>query len=121
VEKRLFRRMGVFQGGCSLESIEVACSDDAGSVLDDLGSLVDVGLIQIAGPGDRFQMLQTIREYALEELQAAEETELIGDRHAAYFAEVAAHIGGGIEGTDQIGSIERGVLEDADLRAGLTS
>ncbi len=118
-EKWLFRRMGVFQGGCSLESIEAACSEDAGSVLDDLGSLVDVGLIQIAGPGDRFQMLQTIREYALEQLQAAAETELIGDRHAAYFAEVAADIGGGIEGTDQVGSIERGVLEDADLRAAL--
>jgi predicted ATPase len=118
-EKSLFRRMGVFQGGCSLESIEAACSEDAGSVLDDLGSLVDVGLIQIAGPGDRFRMLQTIREYALEELHAAAEAELIGDRHAAHFAEVAADIGGGIEGTDQVGSTERGVLEDADLRAGL--
>ena len=118
-EKRLFCRMAVFQGGCSLESIEAVCSEDAGSVLDDLGSLVDEGLIQIAGPSDRFQMLQTIREYALEELQAAAEAELTGHRHAAYFAEVAADIGRGIEGTDQVGSIERGVLEDPDLRAGL--
>ncbi len=118
-EKRLFRRMAVFQGECSLESIEAACSEDADSVLDDLGSLVDEGLIQIAGPGDRFQMLQTIREYALEELRAAGEADLIGLRHAAHFAVVAADIGRGIEGTDQVGSIERGVLEDADLRAGL--
>jgi predicted ATPase/class 3 adenylate cyclase len=118
-EQRLFRRMAVFQGGCSLESIEATCSEDAGSVIDDLGSLVDEGLIQLAGPADRFQMLQTIREYALEELQAAGEAELIGLRHAAHFAEVAADIGRGIEGTDQVGSIERGVLEDADLRAGL--
>jgi tetratricopeptide (TPR) repeat protein len=118
-EKRLFRRMAVFQGGCSLESIEAACSEDGGSLLDDLGSLVDEGLIQIAGPGDRFQMLQTIREYALEELQAAAEADHIGFRHAAHFAVVAADIGRGIEGTDQVRSIERGVLEDADLRAGL--
>jgi predicted ATPase/class 3 adenylate cyclase len=118
-EKGLFRRVGVFQGGCSLESIEAVCSEDAGSVLDDLGSLVDEGLIQIAGPGDRCQMLQTIREYALEELQAAAEADLIRLRHAAHFADVAADIGGGIEGTDQVGSIERGVLEDANLRAAL--
>ena len=118
-EKRLFRRMGVFRGGCSLESIEAACSEDVVSVLDDLGSLVDQGLIQVAGPADRFQMLQTIREYALEELQTAAEAELIGRRHAAHLADVAADIGRGIEGTDQVRSIERGVLEDADLRAGL--
>ena len=118
-EKRLFRRMAVFQGGCSLESIEATCSEDGDSVLDDLGSLVDEGLVHIPGPGDRFQMLQTIRDYALEELQAAAETDLIGRRHAAHFVDVAADIGHGIEGSDQVGSIERGVLEDADLRAGL--
>ena len=118
-EKRLFRRMAVFQGGCSLESIEATCSEDGDSVLDDLGSLVDEGLVHIPGPGDRFQMLQTIRDYALEELQAAAEADLIVRRHAAHFVDVAADIGHGIEGSDQVGSIERGVLEDADLRAGL--
>jgi predicted ATPase len=116
-ERPLFRRMGVFQGACSLESIEAVCSEDAGSVLGDLGSLVDNGLVQVAG--DRFRMLQTIREFALEALEAAGEAELMGFRHAARFADVAADIGRGIEGTDQVASIERGVLDDADLRAGL--
>ncbi|MDP9235564.1 MAG: tetratricopeptide repeat protein [Actinomycetota bacterium] len=118
-EKRLFRRMAVFPGGCSLEGIEAVCSEGSGSVLDGLGSLVDMGLVQTAGHEDRFQMLQTIREYALEELQAAGETDDVGLRHAAHFAKVAGELRSGIEGYDQVGSIERGVLEDADLRAGL--
>src|SRR5439155_17377488 len=54
-EKRLFRRMSVFSSGCSLEGIEAVCSKDSGSVLDDLGSLVDKGLVQTTGSGDRFQ------------------------------------------------------------------
>jgi predicted ATPase/class 3 adenylate cyclase len=116
-QKRLFRRMAVFQGGCSFESIEAVCTEDGGSVLDDLGSLVDEGLIQMGAPSDRFRMLQTIREYAVEELHAAEEADVIGVRHAAHFAVVATDIGSGIEGTDQVGSIERGVLDDSDLRA----
>ena len=118
-QMRLFRRMSVFHTGRSLESIEAVCSEGVGSVLDDLASLVDKALVQPAGSGDRFQMLQTIREYAIEKLVTAAEVDPIGQRHAAYVADVAAAIGGGIEGTDQVGSIERGVLEDADLRAGL--
>jgi hypothetical protein len=95
------------------------CADDSGSVLDDLESLVDKGLVQTTGSGDRFQMLQTIRAYALEEQQAAgdgEETEL---KHAAHYVKVADEIRRGIEGSDQVGSIERGVLEDANVQAGL--
>ncbi|MDP9226886.1 MAG: tetratricopeptide repeat protein, partial [Actinomycetota bacterium] len=118
-EKRLFRRMSVFTGGCSIEGIEAVCAEDSGSVLDDLESLVDKGLVQTAGSGDRFQMLQTIREYAFQELQSAGEADEGGLKHAVHYVQVAEEIRRGIEGSDQVGSIERGVLEDADLRAGL--
>ena len=118
-EKRLFRRMSVFSGGCSLEGIEAVCSEDSGSVLDDLESLVDKGLVQTVGFGDRFQMLQTIRDYGLEELRAAGEADEVGLKHAAHFAQVAGEMQRGIEGGHQVGSIERGILEDADLQAGL--
>jgi predicted ATPase/class 3 adenylate cyclase len=118
-EKRLFRRMSVFTGRCSLEGIEAVCSEGSESLLDDLGSLVDKGLVQAAGSGDRFQMLQTIGEYATEQLEAAGESDDIRLKHAAHFVQVAGEIQRGIEGHDQVGSIERGVVEDADLQAGL--
>jgi predicted ATPase/class 3 adenylate cyclase len=118
-EKRLFRRMAVFHGGSALASIEDVCGESAENVLEDLTSLVDKGLVQVAGGGDRFGMLQTIREYALEELQAATEAEPIEWRHAAHFAELAAEIGRGIEGAGQVAAIELGVVEDANVRAAL--
>src|SRR5206468_9287125 len=74
-EKRLFRRMSVFSSGCSLEGIEAVCSEGSGSVLDDLESLVDKGLVQTARSADRFQMLQTIGEYATEELGSTGESD----------------------------------------------
>ena len=62
--------MSVFSAGCSLDAIEAVCSENSESVLDDLESLVDKALIQTAGPADRFQMLQTIKDFAREELLA---------------------------------------------------
>ena len=118
-EKRLFRRMSVFSGGCSLDGIEAVCSEHSESVLDDLESLVDKALVQAAGPADRFQMLQTIKDYAREELLASGQADEVGLRHAAHFVQVAEEIRTGIEGDDQVRSIERGVVEDADLQAGL--
>lgn len=118
-EKRLFRRMSVFSGECSLDGIEAVCSEDSASVLDDLESLVDKGLVQTARSRDRFLMLQTIREYSLQELQASGQGDEVAHRHAVYYTQVAEEIRRGIEGNDQVGSIERGVLEDADLQAGL--
>jgi predicted ATPase/class 3 adenylate cyclase len=118
-EKQLFRRMSVFSGGCSLDGIEAVCSEHSESVLDDLESLVDKALVQAAGPADRFQMLQTIKDYAREELLVSGQADEMGLRHAAHFVQVAEEIRTGIEGDDQVRSIERGVVEDADLQAGL--
>jgi predicted ATPase/class 3 adenylate cyclase len=118
-EKRLFRRMSVFSGGCSLEAIEAVCSEKSESVLDDLESLVDKALIQTAGPADRFQMLQTIKDFAREELLASGQADEVALRHAIHFGQVAEEIRTGIEGNDQVRSIERGVVEDGDLQAGL--
>ena len=84
-EKQLFRRMSVFSGGCSLDGIEAVCSEDSESVLDDLESLVDKALVQATGAADRFQMLQTIRDYAREELLASGQADDMGQRHAAHF------------------------------------
>lgn len=89
-EQRLFRRLSVFVGGCTLEATEAVCNtkrDLAIEPLEGLSSLVDKNLLQ---PMDRVQtesrfiMLETIREFALERLMESEEHPLTRRAHAAY-------------------------------------
>src|SRR5271168_1022361 len=74
-EQKLFRRLSVFVGGCTLESVEAVC-DTKGDLdldlLDGMASMVDKSLVQQAEQGSgesRFSMLETIREYGLEKLE----------------------------------------------------
>src|SRR5207302_2578822 len=60
-EQRLFARLAVFVGGSTLDSAEEVCDAD----LDTLQSLVDKSLVRVR-EGERFWMLETIREYAVE-------------------------------------------------------
>lgn len=118
-EQFLFRRMAVFAGGGTVADIEAVCSDKCENGLNDLQSLVDMALVHVDGNGGRLRMLETIREYARERLDAAGETREISLRHARRFAAVAREIRDGIEGTDQIGSIERGIADESNLQAAL--
>jgi hypothetical protein len=78
-EQRLFARMAVFRGGCTLESAEqVAGADVAG-----LQSLHDKSLLRRTG--ERFWMLETIREYAHELLDGSTEGDAVGRGHADHF------------------------------------
>ncbi len=81
-ERRLFARLAVFPG-CTLESAEAVCDAD----LDVLQSLVEKSLVRRTG--DRFWMLETIREFATERLDASREADAIRRRHAEHFADVA--------------------------------
>jgi predicted ATPase len=74
--------------------------------LAELESLVDKALVKLDG---RFLMLETIREYAREQLDAAGETEEISARYAERYAAVGREIREGIEGTAQVASVERGI------------
>jgi non-specific serine/threonine protein kinase len=98
-EQRLFRRLGVFVGGWTLDAAEAVCTvagDLPFTVLDGLAALVDHSLVrQRAGVAGEvwFTMLETVREYALEQLAARGENEAVRHQHAAYylaFAERAA-------------------------------
>jgi predicted ATPase/DNA-binding XRE family transcriptional regulator len=88
-EQVLFRRLGVFVGGCTLTAVERVCdaSGDLGlDVLDGVGALVGQSLVQQGEGFDaepRFVMLETLREYALEQLDRAGERHLVQQRHAA--------------------------------------
>jgi predicted ATPase/serine/threonine protein kinase len=122
-EQKLFRRLSVFVG-CNLEGVEAVC-DTKGDLdldlLDGMASLVDKSLVQQieqAQGESRFVMLETIREYALEKLQASGEQALTKRAHAAYCLVLAE------EATEQSGPegaewLERFALEHDNFRAGL--
>ena len=85
-EQAVFRRLGVFAGGWSLEAAQQAAADDRideWTVLEHLGALVDKSLV-VAQGGDvpRYTLLETTRAYALEKLAQAGETESLVRRHA---------------------------------------
>ena len=89
-ERKLFRRLSVFVGGCALEAAEAVCntSRDLGiDLFEGLSSLVDKNLVQHVDGGEaepRFAMLETIREYALECLIDSGEQWPVRRAHAAY-------------------------------------
>jgi predicted ATPase len=82
--RAIFRRLAVFIGGCSLEAAEEVCDAD----LDTLAALVDLSLLKPTGT-ERFIMLETIREYALERLEGSGEAEQLRERHAQMCTELA--------------------------------
>jgi hypothetical protein len=113
-EQALFRRLGVFSGDCTLEAagvVGLAAEDGAAGLLDALDgitSLVGQSLLQRVGPAvpggaeeePRFLMLETMREYALEQLAAHGEQEGARQRHAAYFDALAGAANEGLGGAD---------------------
>jgi predicted ATPase len=94
-EQRLFRALSVFVGGCTLEAIEGVCmdmADEAESILDMVASLIDKSLLHQVEQEEeepRLVMLETIREYGLELLEASGEAEAIRRQHATYFLQLA--------------------------------
>jgi len=118
-EQRLFRRFSVFVGGCRLADLEAVCADTGESILDELESLVDKALVHTDGQGERLRMLQTIAEYADEQLAAAGERDEIAMRHAHRYAGFVREIREGVEGADQIPSVGRAVAEEGNIQAAL--
>src|SRR5215204_5018152 len=88
-EPTLFRRLAVFSGGWTLEAAEAICGDDVGlDVFTGTTALTDKSLVRLVattGPDPRFGMLETIREFGLEQLTAAGEMDATRGRHAEYF------------------------------------
>ena len=90
-EQLLFRRLAVFEAGCTLDTAEAVCSGEgivAGHTLDLLSSLVDKSLVvaeTTRRAQARYRFLETIREYALEKLAEAGEIAWSRDRHLDLF------------------------------------
>jgi predicted ATPase/DNA-binding CsgD family transcriptional regulator len=100
-EQAAFRRLSIFIGGFTLKAAEAMCaargeSDDRirplSTVIDRLQSLLDKNLLRsvaTSGEEPRFRMLETIREFGLEQLSASGELEAIQERHARFFLALA--------------------------------
>src|SRR6266568_2258599 len=122
-ERRLFARLSAFVGGWTIESAEVVC-DPGGlglDVLEGLTSLVDKSLIRRSevGAAPRFSMLETIREFGLEQLGAGGEFGPILERHAEHFLGLALEAEPHLTAADQGEWLDRCDRERANIRAAL--
>ncbi len=116
-QQALFRRLAVFAGGFTLEGAEAVftgdvpgADDGAGdglfyrhpeppprppAALDDLAALVDHSLVQPVDPvaeEPRYRMLETVRQFGLEQLAASGEEGEVRRRHLVYFVALAEHL-----------------------------
>jgi predicted ATPase len=128
--RTLFRRLAVCTGGCTLSATQaLGGGQDAAAgdgprraFLDVLGVLVENNLLALeTRPGiePRFTMLETLRHFGLEQLEASGEVETIRCRHAGHFLERAEHTAGALHGPELPRCLERLDAERANLRAAL--
>jgi len=105
-ERVLFRRLGVFGGGRTIEAIEAVCTGDgvdAYDALDLLQQLVDKSLLSVETGLDelqRYTMIESVWQYSREKLTESGELDTIRDRHLAYFLEIAEQAAPAMEGAD---------------------
>jgi predicted ATPase/class 3 adenylate cyclase len=122
-ERRLFRRLAVFVGGCTVDAAEAigAVDGEPGvDIFDGIASLVDKSLLrQHDGPDGepRFAMLETIREFGLEQLAAADEEASVRHRHLDWFADFAERCQPGVFGPEGPAWLDRMAAELDNLRA----
>jgi predicted ATPase/class 3 adenylate cyclase/DNA-binding XRE family transcriptional regulator len=127
-EQRLFRRLAVFVGGCTLEAAEAVCAAPDGTeplglgMLDGLASLVDQSLLQQHEEGGepRFGMLYVIREFALEQLEVSGEAEAVRRAHAGRHLALAEEAQLHVVGIEQVDWMERLEREHDNLRLALS-
>jgi non-specific serine/threonine protein kinase len=131
-ERVLFRRLSVFAGGFTLDTLELVCADEGEKdppgnsllpslLLDLLSRLVDKSLVMVEHrPGRvRYQMLETIREYAREKLHGSNEANMLRDRHLDVFVELAERAEIKLRGSEQGQWLEYLDMEVDNLRAAL--
>jgi predicted ATPase/DNA-binding CsgD family transcriptional regulator len=121
-EQRLFRRLAIFMGGCTLEAAEAVCQpagDHALYVLDGIESLLNKSLVQQTvqeGEEPRIIMLETIREFAMECLQQYGELEAVRQAHAHYYLTLAEQAEPHLSSSEELAWCKRLDCEMDNLR-----
>ena len=123
-ERAVLRRLSVFAGGWTLKATEAVCAGDgiaAHAVLDLLALLVDKSLVQVdeSQGGVRYRLLEMIRQYAREKLEAEGEVERTQARHLGYFLRLAEEADLKLQGPDQRLWLDRMEVEHDNFRAAL--
>jgi predicted ATPase/DNA-binding CsgD family transcriptional regulator len=123
-ERVLFRRLAVFAGGWDLEACEAVCAGDglpAARVMDVLGDLVAKSLVQVEATGrtPRYRLLETIRQYGLERLEAAGEEAEVRRRQAGHFLTLAERAAPHLRRAEAAVWLDRLDADHDNLRAAL--
>ena len=121
-ERRLFRRFGVFVGGWTLEAAETVVTLEGDlDVLEGLASLTDKSLVRLdeSGREPRYGILETIREFGVEQLAASGELDALGRRHADYCLSLAQAGGAALASAAPGDWLARLEAEQANLRVAL--
>jgi predicted ATPase len=117
--RTLLATLGVFEGGFTLEAAEFVADGRVADPLTSLGTLVDNSLVREQDRGDRsyFTVLATVREYALEQLEAQGALEALRGRHADYYVELGRTVEFDLEGRRQRELVARLADDKNNLRA----
>jgi predicted ATPase/DNA-binding winged helix-turn-helix (wHTH) protein len=122
-ERTAFARLAVFAGGLTLEAAEAVVPGDGISEEDVLGllsSLVDKSLVVVENNGERYRMLETIRQYAQERLRASGEG-AVAARHFAYYLALAERLEPALPGgAGQKAALDALEADHDNLRSALT-
>jgi len=124
-EQVLFRRLGIFVGGFTLEAAEAIVVDapsQAIDVVECLASLVDKNLVLSEEDGEgrhRFRLLESVRDFALEQVTGREEGDSVGRAHARYFLELGERAAPELVGPSQRAWFLRLEWEHGNLRTAL--
>jgi predicted ATPase len=124
-QQAFFRQLAVFTGGFTLEAAAAVArgADAVPDVLEAVSSLVEQSLLPtVDGPGDqpRYLMLETVREFGLEQLAAAGEEATTRDRHAAWCLAFVDHAWTGNRRIVHPEVVDQMEAEHPNLRAALT-
>ncbi|MEU2347981.1 BTAD domain-containing putative transcriptional regulator [Modestobacter sp. NPDC049651] len=113
-EQAVARRLSVFSGGATLDAVEAVCADPGwlpGEVLDVVSALVEKSLLLAgsAGPDDgvRYRMLETIRAYGAEQLDAAGERDRVERAQAAWCLRVVDELEPRLRGRGQLPALHQ--------------
>ena len=123
-ERLLLRRLAIFAGGWTLEAAEAVCADDgleSGALPGLLMRLVDTSLVVVREEqqGRRYGLLETVRQYALELLDASGERPALAAAHMRWYLALAREASQGLHGPQQAVWLHLLGHERDNLRAAL--